>query len=176
MADLSDAYNALQAADSAGDTVGATQLAQYLKNQSATPAAAPAQSAPAQPPSIGSWLKTNTGVPLARAGINAVTALPLMAQDLGVAGRDIYADASDNGVGTALSHLIHGPGTYRYPYDLPSRTVQQAIEPYLPAPTTTSGKVGEFLNSALVGGAASGAGVPGLTAPTYGNVPAAFVS
>lgn len=38
MADLSDAYSALQAADAAGDTDSATQLAQYIKSQSGTPA------------------------------------------------------------------------------------------------------------------------------------------
>lgn len=139
-------------------------------------AAAPDEaSVPASAPEgFSAYMKRNYGIPLARAGINAVTALPLMAQDLGVAVRNVAEDASDNGLGTAVGHLIHGPGDYRYPYELPSHVVQQAIQPYLPAPTTTSGKISEFANTAILGGAASG--IPGMTAPTYGNVPKGFIS
>lgn len=46
MADLTDAYTALQKADAAGDTDGATQLAAYIKSQSASP---PVKSSPIDP-------------------------------------------------------------------------------------------------------------------------------
>lgn len=128
---------------------------------------------PTQDTSFAGWLKSNAGVPLARAGINAVTALPLMAQDFGVAVRNVGSDVADNGIGPAVSKLIHGG---QYPYELPSHVVQQAMQPYLPAPTTTPGKLSELANTILMGGAASSAGVPGMTAPTYGNAPPGFVS
>src|SRR5689334_5459107 len=46
MADLTEAYAALQKADAAGDTAGAKQLADYIRSQSAAPSSAPAAAAP----------------------------------------------------------------------------------------------------------------------------------
>jgi hypothetical protein len=114
------------------------------------------------------WLKNNIGVPVARAGINAVTALPFMAMDMGVAARNVGGNLYNQSVGN--------PATPNY--ELPSNILRQAMQQYLPAPTTTSGKIGEVANSMIMGGAAAYSGVPGLTSPTYnpGNVPSNFVS
>ena len=131
----------------------------------------PQTAAPAQ--SWGSWLNGNVVSPLARSAVRAITALPLMAQDFGVAVRNVGSDLSDNGISAAASHLIHGG---QYPYELPSTSVNRVLDAYTQAPTTTAGKLSELANSMILGGAASVAGVPGMTAPTYGNVPAAFVS
>ena len=115
-----------------------------------------------EPPlSFGGWLKNNVGVPVARAGINAVTALPLMAEDFGVAARNVIEGRDAQG---------------NYPYQLPSQTVQQAMQPYLPAPTSTAGRLSEAANSMILGSAAGAAGIPGMTGPTHGNVPDSFVS
>jgi hypothetical protein len=114
-----------------------------------------------------SWLKSNIGVPLARAGINVVTGIPFAAMDLGVGARNIGGDLYNKAMGN--------PATPDY--ELPSHVLQQAIQSYLPAPTTTSGRIGEVANSMILGAGAAFAGAPGLSAPTYnpGNVPANFV-
>jgi hypothetical protein len=117
--------------------------------------------AQATPETIGSWLKSNVGVPLARSAVGAVTALPMMAEDFGVAARNVFTGKDKSG---------------NYPYELPSQTVQRAMEPYLPSPTSTAGKISEAANSAILGGAAAFRGIPGMTAPTYGSTPSAFVS
>ena len=110
---------------------------------------------------FGNWLKTQYGIPLARGAINAVTGLPLMAMDIGVASRNAIQSGSINATG---------------PYELPSTAVQRAMNQYLPAPTAAYGKIGEAVNTGILGAGASYAGIPGLTAPTYGNVPPGFVS
>lgn len=159
--DLSDVYDALQKADAAGDTAGAQQLADYIRAQGTPDTAdkpAPTQTTPA---TAASWLKDNVGVPLARSAVHAVTALPMMAEDFGVAARNVIAGTDAQG---------------NYPYELPSQTLERGMQPYLPAPTSVAGKVSEAVNSGLLGGAAGGAKIPGLMAPTYGSTPAAFVS
>ena len=84
-----------------------------------------------------------------------------MAMDIGVASRNAIQSGSINATG---------------PYELPSTAVQRAMNQYLPAPTTAYGKIGEAVNTGILGAGASYAGIPGLTAPTYGNVPPGFVS
>ena len=137
-----------------------------------TAAAVPiAQAAP--PQSVGSWLNSNLVSPLARSAVRAVGAVPLMAEDFGVAARNVGSDISSNGFGAAMDHLMNGG---QYPYELPSTTVNRALNAVTQAPTSTTGKLSELADAMLMGGAASSAGIPGLTAPTFGKVPAAFVS
>lgn len=106
-------------------------------------------------PGIGAWMKNNVGVPLARMGINAVTGLPMMAEDFGVAIRNVMAGRDSIG---------------NYPYELPSHVVQSAMQPYLPAPTTPEGKLSEFAGSTILGGRMGPTGI-GTSAPP---IPANF--
>lgn len=59
MSDLTDAYTALQKADAAGDTDGATQLAAYIKSQSAPTASKPTPVSPTDDSSI--WQNAAAG-------------------------------------------------------------------------------------------------------------------
>jgi len=104
-----------------------------------------------QPPS---WLATNVLNPLGRAAAKAVTGLPLMAEDFGVAARNVIEGKDKAG---------------NYPYELPSTTVNRAIDRAMPPPTSTVGKVSELANTMIMGGALPGASVKS-------SVPSNFVS
>ncbi len=98
-------------------------------------AAAPQADAPQQ-----SFAQANglTGRGLASAYVrpiaNAVSALPLLAMDLGVRGRN----------------LLESPDSQ---YELPSHMYQTAMDRYTDAPTSAIGKGAEFLSSMVAGGA-----------------------
>lgn len=65
-----------------------------------------------------------------RPAVKAASALPLTAMDMGVSGRNMLTGSN---------------------YDMPSTEFNQGLDSITRAPTTTSGKVGEFLNTALLG-------------------------
>src|SRR5271156_859394 len=85
-----------------------------------------------------SWLASNVGIPLARAGAKAVWTLPGMAMDAGVAARDVIEGKDASG---------------KYPYDLPSQTFNAALDKYLPPPTGTIQKGSELANTMILGAA-----------------------
>lgn len=99
-----------------------------------------------------SWLASNVGIPLARAGAKAIWALPGMAMDAGVAARDVIEGKDSNG---------------QYPYDLPSKTFNETLDKYLPPPTGTIQKGSELANTMIMGGA--------IPAPTAGGAATAAV-
>lgn len=139
---MADPY--AQFADQAGDP-----YAQFADHTTAT-------TSPLQPQSWADWLKNVPGQlanQTIRAGVKAVTALPLMAEDAGVAVRDLMAGKNAQG---------------QYPYELPSTSVNRALDQYTQAPTTTGGKISEFASSAIMG-----AGVPGPIMAS--QVPSNFV-
>lgn len=92
-----------------------------------------------------------------RVAVKTVTGLPLMAQDFGVAARNVASDISDNGPSAALHKLIHGG---QYPYELPSATVNSALNSVLPAPTNTRGQISEGLSTLI-----ASLGMPGPLVP-----------
>lgn len=121
------------------------------------------------PPSAGTkWLPSSLGEfardagnNLVRAGAKAIWALPGMAEDLGVAARDLIAGRGPDG---------------RYPYQLPSTTFNQALDQVTNAPTTTGGKVGEFASSAMLGSLLGGPTYKPSAVPGGGPVPNNFVA
>lgn len=120
------------------------------------------QAAP-QESGFSGWLRnsaigTNIVNPLARQAAHAIMAGPMMAEDFGVAARNVG--------GNLYNRIAGNPATPDY--ELPSTTVNRALDAALPPPTSMAGKVSEFAGSAIMG-----AGIP---APTYsGNVPANFM-
>ena len=122
-----------------------------LKAQSAQQQA-PNQPTPWFPSSFGSLAK-EVGNNIVRAGAKAIWALPGMAEDAGVAVRDLIAGKNANG---------------QYPYTLPSTTFNQALDKVTNAPTNIPGKVGEFASSTMLGSLLGG--------PSYKTVPDGFVS
>ena len=109
----------------------------------------------AQPsPSAMDRIRSDVVNPLVRAGAKAAWALPGMAMDFGVGVRNVIEGKDAKG---------------NYPYELPSTTVNRALDQYFPPPTTGVGKASELANTMIMGA--------GIGAPTMGNkVPANFVS
>lgn len=101
-----------------------------------------------------SWFTSNIGAPLGRAAVKAVTALPLMAEDMGVAARNVIAGKDAQG---------------NYPYELPSESVNKVLDSWLPAPTSTTGKASEIANTMIMGGAIPKLGLPQGPAPLTAN-------
>lgn len=163
----------------------------------AAPAAAPAVIAAAPPASTGNAfddISPNAPPPIIRDGsagpklidgaiaavkrlpsqvghaaTDAVTAIPLMAMDAGVAARNLIAGRDEKG---------------NYPYTLPSSDVHAAEDQAFGAPQTTGERIGNVLSSALMsGGAAAAENAPNtirtLAAPTpqsAAQVPSNFLS
>lgn len=106
---------------------------------------------------------------LGHAAVDAVSAVPLMAEDAGVAARNLIAGRDDKG---------------NYPYTLPSADVHAAEDQAFGAPQTTGERIGNVLSSALMsGGAAAAENAPSairtLAAPmpeSTAQVPANFLS
>lgn len=118
---------------------------------------APPQQTPIMPASVGDLgkeLLNNT----VRAGAKALWALPGMAMDAGVAVRNLIAGRGQNGT---------------YPYELPSQTFTRALDSVTAAPSTTAGKVGEFVSSALMGSRLAPTYAPSAL-PGGGAVPTNF--
>lgn len=80
--------------------------------------------------------------------IKAVTGLPLMAMDAGVAARNLVTGNIDP---TNWKTLLFGSEKNTGATDLPSATFNQALDQYTRAPTTPSGKIAEFVSTALAG-------------------------
>src|SRR6185437_6226932 len=136
MADLTDAYSALQKADAAGDTAGAKQLADYIRagggsGPSPLDPIAPVQGGaqeqeggPQQSPNaLGPWASSIVR-PLAK----GVAALPLMAMDAGVGTRNLVENLS-NGVTPTLADFnpFAKTGGTPQPYELPSSMFNRAL-------------------------------------------------
>lgn len=110
----------------------------------------------------------------ARPTIEAINALPAFAQDVGVAARNatdktanalapdlmkkVYAVNQKIGEASGHNPLVESilPSGPDGNYELPSQMYQRAIDEKFAPPATTTGKVGEFINTLLVGG-----GLPG---------------
>ncbi|OYV48397.1 MAG: hypothetical protein B7X10_03130, partial [Burkholderiales bacterium 21-58-4] len=132
------------------DSQFATLKAQ--SNQAAQQQAAANQPTPWFPSSFGSFAK-EVGNNVVRAGAKALWALPGMAEDAGVAVRDLIAGKNANG---------------QYPYTLPSTTFNQALNRVTNAPTNIPGKISEFASSTMLGSLLGG--------PSYKTVPDGFVT
>lgn len=116
------------------DHVESDPYAQFADHTDTPPVATPA----AQPQSWGDWLKQAPGQlanQTIRAGVKAVAAPGLMAEDFGVGLRNLYGKVTG------------GQSDFEYPSDI----VNKALDTYTQAPTTTAGKVGEFASSAILG-------------------------
>jgi hypothetical protein len=106
---------------------------------------------------------------LGHATVDAVTALPLMVMDAGVAGRNLIEGRDKSG---------------NYPYTLPSADVHAATDVAFGAPQSTGEKIGTAISSMLLsGGAASAKNLPAtlrtLAAPmpeSAAQVPSNFVN
>lgn len=150
MADLTEAYSALQKADAAGDTAGAKQLADYIRQSSA-----PTPDAPAAPPRS---LLSEIGRQVAlggRAVAQGVAGLPLMAMDTGVGMRNLVTNvANGNWPKLADFNPWAAPGTGSpQPYELPSQTFNKSLTDMgVPEPQNAGEKIGGLLVSAAAGG------------------------
>lgn len=164
MADITEAYAALQKADAAGDTAGAKQLADYIRTQSGQDAAQTQQAQPAQAPLSFSDYAKSYGSAIVRPIAKGVAALPLMAMDAGVAARNV--------IGNAVNSATGQPATPNY--TLPSEMFNQSLDQYTQAPTNTVGKVAEGISSAIAGGVLTPRAAPQFSASDQ-LVPSNFV-
>lgn len=95
----------------------------------------------------------------AHAATDAVTGIPLMVEDAGVAARNLIAGRDEKG---------------NYPYTLPSADVHAAEDKAFGAPQTTGERIGNALSSALLsGGAAAAEGAPGALRTLAAPIPEA---
>lgn len=125
--------------------------------------------APEKPSTLAEYGKSLVSA-AARPIINAVTAVPNMAQDAGVYLRN-KADQGMNAVAPDLMQKVYGankkiiaatgnnavvdallPTEPRGDHELPSQDYQRAVDATFTPPATTAGKIGEFINSGIVGG------------------------
>jgi len=147
MTDLTDAYAALQKADAAGDTMGAKQLADYIRVQSAPRTVRSLD----YDPTTG---QTNpTGSPAAIAarspvagnsfGQNALIGAGKFYTDLGLGGRQIYAQTADaiSPQDRSLSGLITGQQPSRVAALEQEAADKRAID--IPVMGTVGGRVGQ---------------------------------
>src|SRR6185312_3733504 len=177
MADLTDAYSALQKADAAGDTAGAKQLADYIRAggvsgpsplDSGPPVAGTAstqEAAPQQSPNaLGPWASA-----LVRPIIKGVSALPMMAAETGVEMRNLVTNVS-NGVYPTLADFnpFAKTGGTPSPYERPMPQFDRALDYYTQAPQGFFPKAAEAISTGLVGA--------GLPSPTVAGAPASFVA
>ena len=167
MADLTEVYAALQKADAAGDTAGAKQLADYIRAQP-TSASSPQQAPQQSPlPSFADYAKSY-GSAAIRPIANAVTALPLMAMDAGVAVRNIG--------GNAYNSLMGNQPTPNY--TMPSAMYRQSLDSLTQAPDSTVGRVAE-LGSSIVAGGLTAPMLPKASPQMFASdqlAPASFIS
>lgn len=114
--------------------------------------AAPGASPAAQPSSsLAEWGK-ELGSAAIRPIVKAVTAMPSMAMDAGVATRNLVHNLSQ-GIMPTWSDFNPFPNSgpkSPQEYELPSQSFNRALDTYTRAPTTGWGKAGEFLNTALL--------------------------
>lgn len=151
MTDLTDAYAALQKADASGDIEGARQLAAYIRTQSAPPTVKSYDAVNGQTVPTGSPAAVAARSPVAgnSFGQNALIGAGKFYTDMGLGGRQIYAQAADviSPQDKNLSGLITG--------QQPSRTAaleqEAADKRAIDAPVmgTVGGKVGQIGAGAL---------------------------
>ncbi len=117
------------------------------------------QTPPAQPYSFGQFVK-DYGSAAIRPIVKGVTGLPIMAMDVGVAARNFGSYVADTGKFPPFSAFnpFSQSGYTGGAYELPSQTLNTALDSVTVAPTTTVGKLAEFGNSVL-----AGSQVPGPT-------------
>jgi len=101
--------------------------------------------------------------------IKAVSGIPLMAMDAGVAMRNLVTGNYDP---SSLHSLLFGSPKNTGATELPSTTFNQALDQYTRAPATGAGKVAEFINTALAGAALPTPKISNPAPAEFTNAPA----
>jgi hypothetical protein len=139
----------------------------------AAPADAPPTTKDSSTPFQDEWgAIKHQGAQLLKGGANAVAALPLMAEDFGVAARNVVGDAANKAMGN--------PSTPDY--ELPSTTFHNGMDQIFGAPQNAMERVNDVLVPTILSAGASSAGAPSLIRSlaagpeAASQAPASFVS